>query len=109
MSRRLSIAQVVAASQDGLRLQDVCRALNLDLKGQTSASYNMRLNYEKTLLEFENYLSSGQYSADVAAGTCHCYSLPVSRPSRSCIPATPGALWLFRTPTLTVPSWDLRG
>ncbi len=47
-------------------VQDVCRALALDLKGQTSASYNMRLNYEKTLLEFENYLSCGQYSADAA-------------------------------------------
>ena len=46
----------------------MCRALALDLKGQTSASYNMRLNYEKTLLEFENYLSCGQYSADAARG-----------------------------------------
>lgn len=48
--------------------QDVCRTLDLDLKGQTSASYNMRLNYEKTLLEFENYLSSEQYDADVVRG-----------------------------------------
>lgn len=52
----------------GLGWQDVCRTLDLDLKGQTSASYNMRLNYEKTLLEFENYLSSGQYDADVVRG-----------------------------------------
>jgi len=43
--------------------------LELDLTGQTSASYNMRLNYEKCLLEFEKYLAFGQYSADLAAGT----------------------------------------
>ena len=48
--------------------QEVCRSLGLDLRGQTSASYNMRLNYEKSLLDFEHYLSSGSYAADVAAG-----------------------------------------
>jgi hypothetical protein len=49
--------------------RDICRALpQLDLSGQTSASYNMRLNYERCLLDFENYLASGQYEADVAAG-----------------------------------------
>ncbi|KAG7673970.1 hypothetical protein Ndes2526B_g02554 [Nannochloris sp. 'desiccata'] len=50
--------------------RDICRALpQLDLSGQTSASYNMRLNYERCLLDFENYLASGQYEADVKAGT----------------------------------------
>ena len=49
--------------------QEICRSLELDLTGQTSASYNMRLNYEKCLLEFEKYLAFGQYSADLAAGT----------------------------------------
>lgn len=49
--------------------QEICRSLDLDLRGQTSASYNMRLNYEKCLLEFEKYLAFGQYSADLAAGT----------------------------------------
>lgn len=48
--------------------KDVCRSLNVDLRGQTSASYNMRLNYEKCLLEFERYCASGQYEADVANG-----------------------------------------
>ena len=52
--------------------QEVCRSLELDLRGQTSASYNMRLNYEKSLLDFEHYLSSGAYAADVAAGTLLC-------------------------------------
>ena len=50
-------------------VQDVCRALEVDLTGQTSASYNMRLNYEKCLLEFEGYLASGQYDIDVSMGT----------------------------------------
>jgi len=46
--------------------KDVCRSLNLDLSGQTSASFNMRLNYERCLLDFENYLACGQYEADLA-------------------------------------------
>lgn len=41
----------------------------MDLTGQTSASYNMRLNYEKCLLDFEQYLASGRYNADLAVGT----------------------------------------
>lgn len=52
----------------GLMQQEVCRSLEVDLTGQTSASYNMRLNYEKCLLEFEMYLASGQYTADLASG-----------------------------------------
>ena len=46
----------------------MCRCLDIDLRGQTSASYNMRLNYERCLLEFEGYLAAGAFSADVAAG-----------------------------------------
>lgn len=52
----------------GKQWKEVCRSLDLDLRGQTSASYNMRLNYEKSLLDFEHYLSSGSYAADLAAG-----------------------------------------
>ena len=52
-----------------LMLQEICRSLHLDLTGQTSASYNMRLNYEKCLLDFEKYLASGRYNADLAVGT----------------------------------------
>ena len=29
----------------------------------------MRLNYEKCLLDFEKYLASGRYNADLAVGT----------------------------------------
>ena len=47
----------------------MCQSLEVDLTGQTSASYNMRLNYEKCLLEFECYLASGQYDIDVSMGT----------------------------------------
>ena len=50
------------------RMQEVCRCLEVDLTGQTSASYNMRLNYEKCLLEFEMYLASGQYEIDLSVG-----------------------------------------
>ncbi len=47
--------------------KDICRALNLNLSGQTSASFNMRLNYERCLLDFENYLACGQYELDLAS------------------------------------------
>lgn len=56
-------------------LQEVCRSLDLDLRGQTSASYNMRLNFEKSLLDFEHYLSSGNYAADLAAGALIAFCL----------------------------------
>ena len=46
--------------------RDVAKSLNVNLKGQTSASFNMRLNYERCLLDFENYLCCGQYEEDVA-------------------------------------------
>lgn len=48
--------------------KDICRALDIDLSGQTSASFNMRMNYERCLLDFENYLACGQYEIDLAAG-----------------------------------------
>ena len=49
--------------------KDICKAMpSLDLSGQTSASYNMRSNYERCLLDFENYLASGQYEEDVKGG-----------------------------------------
>ena len=35
-------------------------SLGVDLSGQTSASYNMRQNYERCLMDLENYLASGQ-------------------------------------------------
>ena len=54
-------------------MQDVCRCLEVDLTGQTSASYNMRLNYEKCLHEFESYLASGQFAAELAAGSAPTY------------------------------------
>jgi len=43
--------------------KEVCRHVVCldDLKGQTSASYNMRQNYEKCLLEFEKYCYSGRF------------------------------------------------
>ena len=54
---------------NGKHWREICRCLpQLDLSGQTSASYNMRLNYERCLLDFENYLASGQYEIDLAAG-----------------------------------------
>lgn len=46
--------------------RDVAKSLNVNLTGQTSASFNMRLNYERCLLDFENYLCCGQYDEDVA-------------------------------------------
>lgn len=49
-------------------VQEVCRCLGVDLRGQTSASFNMRQNYERCLFEFEDYLSTGAYIADINAG-----------------------------------------
>jgi len=69
--------------------RDICRALpELDLSGQTSASYNMRLNYERCLLDFENYLASGQYEADVKAGRApvHTHLTDVAMTRRFTIP-----------------------
>ena len=40
--------------------KDICRCLAVDLAGQTSASFNMRVNYKRCLLDFENYLACGQ-------------------------------------------------
>lgn len=49
--------------------KEICGELTaLDLSGQTSASYNMRLNYERCLLDFENYCACGEYQKDIAAG-----------------------------------------
>ncbi|KAL4423903.1 hypothetical protein ABPG75_001204 [Micractinium tetrahymenae] len=53
----------------GKQWKEICRCLpGVDLRGQTSASYNMRLNYERCLLDFESYLACGQYERDLAAG-----------------------------------------
>ncbi len=60
----------------------MCRSLGLDLSGQTSASYNMRLNYERCLLDFENYLGSGQYAGDLAAGAAPHFA-SVTEPQRN--------------------------
>lgn len=42
-----------AAVCENKRWREVCRALNVDLEGQTSASNIIKRNYEKLLLEFE--------------------------------------------------------
>ena len=60
----------------------MCRSLGLDLSGQTSASYNMRLNYERCLLDFENYLGSGQYAGDLAAGAAPQFA-SITEPQRN--------------------------
>jgi hypothetical protein len=38
------------------RWREVCRSLGHDLSGQTSASFAMRQNYERCLLDFEAHL-----------------------------------------------------
>lgn len=62
--------------------KDVCRTLNVNLKGQTSASYNMRLNYEKCLLDFEHYLLSGRYNQDLQNGTAPSRTIYESFPHK---------------------------
>ena len=52
------------------------------MTGQTSASYNMRLNYERCLLEFEHYLASGQYSTELAANEAPSADV-VQQPARA--------------------------
>lgn len=62
----------------------------MNLSGQTSASYNMRVNYERCLLEFEHYISNGQYLADLAASKApspdHVQHAPPSKQRESSIP-----------------------
>lgn len=88
----LSFAHTHLAS-DLAVLQEICRSLDLDLRGQTSASYNMRLNYEKCLLEFERYLALGRYSADLAEGTAppthHLEAPPAVKPTQGHTPPLP--------------------
>ena len=79
----------------------MCRSLEVDLTGQTSASYNMRLNYEKCLLEFEIYLSSGQYIADLAAGTAPSPDAITHQNSKLSLP--PG----LRVPALSTGEADI--
>jgi hypothetical protein len=44
------------AVTDQKRWREVCRSLGHDLSGQTSASFAMRQNYERCLLDYEAYL-----------------------------------------------------
>ena len=44
------------AVTEGKRWKEVCRALGHDLSGQTSASFAMRQNFERCLLDYEIYL-----------------------------------------------------
>ena len=59
---------ILALTGNVCTMQEVCRCLDVDLTGQTSASFNMRQNYERCLFQFEDYLASGAYVADVNAG-----------------------------------------
>ena len=59
---------ILALNSSVCTMQEVCRCLDVDLTGQTSASFNMRQNYERCLFQFEDYLASGAYVADVNAG-----------------------------------------
>ena len=44
------------AVTDAKRWREVCRSLGHDLSGQTSASFAMRQNYERCLLDYEAFL-----------------------------------------------------
>ena len=43
--------------------------MGVDLTGQTSASFNLRTNYDKIMLSFEHYLASPAYARDLLSGT----------------------------------------
>ena len=43
--------------------------MEVDLTGQTSASFNLRTNYDKIMLTFEHYLASPAYARDLLSGT----------------------------------------
>ena len=43
--------------------------MGVDLTGQTSASFNLRTNYDKILLTFEHYLASPVHARDLLSGT----------------------------------------
>lgn len=50
----------------------ICKRLNINPAKATSASHSLRSNYERYLLEFEQYMLGGQYERDKAAGAPFC-------------------------------------
>ena len=54
------------AVTEAKRWKDVCRALGRDLSGQTSASFAMRQNYERCLVDFEAHLELEAEKAEKA-------------------------------------------
>ena len=88
--------------------QDVCRALGVDLTGQTSASYNMRLNYEKCLLDFEAYLISGNFIIDTAAGRAPSADMVTAfAPTDAPLPSTGCACNPWPLAFFTIPLYNL--
>ena len=57
------------AVTDQKRWREVCRSLGHDLSGQTSASFAMRQNYERCLLDYEAYLFEMEQRAETRAET----------------------------------------
>lgn len=73
----------------------ICKRLNINPSKATSASHSLRSNYEKYLLDFEQYMLSGQYEKDRTAGTLPSSSkimptirVSVAKPRRSRSAAT---------------------
>ena len=54
---------------DQKRWREVCRSLGHDLSGQTSASFAMRQNYERCLLDYEAHLFDEEQRASKAETT----------------------------------------
>ncbi len=83
--------------------------MGVNLAGQTSASYYMRLNYERCLLEFEHYISNGQYLADLAANAAPSPDnmqhpppsllkdqlLPLDKDSRKSVISSPKTVYVY--------------
>ena len=57
------------AVTDQKRWREVCRSLGHDLSGQTSASFAMRQNYERCLLDYEAHLFDEEQRASKAETT----------------------------------------
>lgn len=59
-------AMTIPVTVNALYPQAICKCLDVDLTGMTSASYSLCRQYERCLLDFEAYITSGQYADEVA-------------------------------------------
>ena len=81
------------AVTDAKRWREVCRSLGHDLSGQTSASFAMRQNYERCLLDYEAHLFEEERRAEASGDEAKARGSERKRANERAGPGdeTPGA------------------